>query len=67
MNDFWSEAQRVFVGENLTDETAGVETSIHQTWPWPPWVLLALLLAVLILLRPRAARGTTTSIASWKT
>jgi len=26
MNDFWSETQRVFVGENLTDETAGVET-----------------------------------------
>ena len=62
MNDFWSETQRVFVGENLTDETAGVETSIHQTWPWPPWVLLALLLVfaaivIFVYVRERRSAG----------
>ena len=35
MNDFGSEVQRIFVGENLTNESAGLETSIRQTWPWP--------------------------------
>lgn len=62
MSDFWSEVQRILIGENLTDETAGVETSIHQTWPWPPWVLLALILVfaavvVFVYVRERSSAG----------
>jgi von Willebrand factor type A domain len=62
MNDFWSEVQRILVGENLSDETAGVETSIRQTWPWPPWVLLALMLAfaamvIFVYVRERSSAG----------
>ena len=62
MNDLWNEVQRIFIGESLTDETAGVETSIRQTWTWPPWVLLALLLVfaaivIFVYVRERNSAG----------
>lgn len=62
MNNFWSEVQKIFIGEDLADEAAGVETSIHQTWPWPPWVLLALILAfaaivIFVYVRERSSAG----------
>ncbi len=62
MNDLWSQVERLLIGENLSDETAGVETSIRQTWPWPPWVLLALLLVfaaivIFVYVRERHSAG----------
>jgi hypothetical protein len=62
MNDFWKQAERMLAGENLADDTAGVETTIRQTWPWPPWVLLALLLmfaaiVIFVYVRERRSAG----------
>ena len=44
MNELWNNVEQIFLGDQLGEEAAGVETTIAQTWPWTPWVLLALMI-----------------------
>lgn len=45
MSDFWKLLQRLTLGEEVGQDATGLETTIEQTWPWPPWVLVLILLA----------------------
>jgi hypothetical protein len=45
MNDFWREIERRLIGENLSADPGGLETSVQAASPFPPWLVLLMLAA----------------------
>jgi hypothetical protein len=51
MNDFWRDIERRLIGENLSADPDGLETSVQALSPLPPWlVVLALLVTAGVML-----------------
>lgn len=44
MSDFWRQIERRLVGENLSADPGGLETSVQAASPLPPWLVVLLLL-----------------------
>ena len=45
MNDLWRQLEAWLIGEPLSAQPGGLETSIQPTWDLPPWLVLTVLLA----------------------
>lgn len=66
MNDFWRQVEHWLVGENLSADPGGLETTIQPTWTIAPGLLALLLLATAAMMLFVYWHESTTASRRWK-
>jgi hypothetical protein len=66
MNDLWRQLEAWLVGEPLSPEAGGLETTIQPTWDLPPWLVLTILLASAAVLLAVYWRESPSASRPWK-
>lgn len=66
MNDTWRQIERWLVGEPLSGESGGLETTLQSTWNAPPWLVLGVLLVSGSILLAVYLRESQSAARPWK-
>ncbi|MEX2173499.1 MAG: hypothetical protein WD872_04000, partial [Pirellulaceae bacterium] len=66
MNDFWRQLEKLVVGQRVSAEPGGLETTIQPTWDLPPWLVLAVLGGSAIVLLAVYWRENASAARPWK-
>jgi hypothetical protein len=66
MSFWWRQIEELLVGQRLSGEPSGLETTIRATWELPPSLVLALLLASTVVLLAVYWRESPSAARPWK-
>ncbi len=66
MNDLWRQLEQWAVGEPLSRDAGGLETTIQATWDVPPWLVLAVVLGSAAILVAVYWRESPSASRPWK-
>ncbi len=66
MNDLCRQLEAWLIGEPLSGQTGGLETSVQPTWDLPPWLVLAILLGSAAVLLAVYWRESPSASRPWK-
>jgi hypothetical protein len=66
MNDAWRQIEELLLGEPVSGQPGGQETTLQPTWDLPPWLVLSVLIASAALLLAVYLRESPSAARPWK-